>query len=142
MYKMDGGQRKYEGTIIVEYSQPFVLVGTHIWINTPFVFAPRRPLEQRAELLSGGFCDPSLLGQALQCLPRFNLIEHAEKTVTNPPERNGTLDCSDARTGDRTETRERHDDRPELDEAVVRGGSKPHAAPLEHTDKSAGEISI
>lgn len=112
--------RKYS----IVTTQPSSLVGTS---KSPsggkLAFVHRCPPEKRAEFA-------------------FNPEQGGVNHQQNPPERNGTLECSDARTGDRTETRERHDDRPELDEAVVRGGSKPHAAPLEHTDKSAGENPI
>ena len=142
---MHGGQI-YNRSIIVEYIQPFVLVGTHTWSSSPVVFAPRRPPEQRAELPSRRH-DPLLdLGQVQQPVaagtcPVFNLIEQGgDNRRNNPLERKGdwTLVSKDGGTAQK-HARDTMTGRRSV-EAVVRGGEKPHAAPLEHTDKLAGEI--
>lgn len=141
---MNGGQKQYSGRILVEYIQPFVLVGTHTRSHSPVVFAPRRPLEQRAEMLSGDPLhrvspprDRQYNPWLRDACPIFNLIEQAENTaqihsnamaywsLVQQERVTAQKHARDTMTGRRSV------------EADVQGGEKPHAAPLEHTDKLA-----
>ena len=96
---MDGGQRKYEGTIIVEYIQPFVLVGTHTWIYPPVVFAPRRPLEQRVEFYLTG---------SRQFSDCHNKTLEAETTAATNRRTQGQLEFSSQGLRTTASTRRRH----------------------------------
>ena len=132
------------------YDRIYNTIPRSSWVGTEKLlsqlsYTHRYPLTKRAGFAFSRSHD-RLQGQAIstRCsvgLPRFNLIEQAETTVTNPPERNGTLDCSDARTGDCNQTRRRHIDRPSLSRGSCARWGKPHAAPFERTDKLAtGEL--